>query len=175
MASGGYWNTNAENTIRLWNIHTGQLLTTFKDHTAPVFALAFVPNVHGIYSGTLASAGWDNTIRMWHPRTGQLQAIFEGHTAPIFALAFPPDTDGPYGKTLASASLDGTIQLRIADRARLTGTVGCQRRWCRKHLGSHLCCLALRGKFTRPQRRRHRKHFGFDYRCKSYPAIGGKL
>ena len=36
LASGGYWNSDAERTIRVWHIHTGQLMTTFENHTAPV-------------------------------------------------------------------------------------------------------------------------------------------
>ena len=102
LASGGYWSLDAESTIHLWDIHTGQLLTTVEGHTDPVFALAFSPD-----SGTLASAGWDNTIRLWHPQTGQLHRTFEGDTAPVLALAFLPDNYN----TLASVSLDSTIQL----------------------------------------------------------------
>ena len=102
LVSGGYWSLDAESTIHLWDIHTGQLLTTVEGHTDPVFALAFSPD-----SGTLASAGWDNTIRLWHPQTGQLHRTFEGDTAPVLALAFLPDNYN----TLASVSLDSTIQL----------------------------------------------------------------
>ena len=120
LASGGYWDSDAESTIRMWNIHTGHLLATFENHTVPVFALAFA-DIHNFNGITLVSAGWDNTIRIWDIHTGQSQAIFGEHTAPILALAFLPDTDGSDGKTLASASLDGTIQLRplIASVARI--------------------------------------------------------
>ena len=111
LASGGYWDSDAESTIRIWSIHTGHLLATFENHTVPVFALAFA-DIHNFNGISLVSAGWDNAIRIWDPHTGQSQAIFGEHTAPILALAFLPDTDGSDGKTLASASLDGTIQLR---------------------------------------------------------------
>ena len=111
LASGGYWSRDAESTIHLWNIYTGQLLTTIKGHTDPVFALAFLPEPDNIYGNTLASAGSDNTIRMWHPQTGELQGTFEGDTAPVLALAFLIDAHDTYGKALASASLNGTIQL----------------------------------------------------------------
>ncbi len=102
LASGGYWSPDAKTTIRIWNIHTGQLMTTVDGHTDPVFALAFSPN-----SETLASAGWDNTMRLWHPQTGQLKGAFESDTRPTLAVAFLPDNYN----TLASVSLDGTIQL----------------------------------------------------------------
>ena len=102
LASGGYWSLDAESTIHLWDIHTGQLLTTVEGHTDPVFALVFSPN-----SETLASAGWDNTMRLWNPKTGHLKGGFESDTRPVLALAFLPDNYN----TLASVSLDGTIQL----------------------------------------------------------------
>jgi len=102
LASGGYWSLDAESTIHLWDIHTGQLLTTVEGHTDPVFALAFSPN-----SETLASAGWDNTMRLWNPKTGHLKGGFESDTRPVLALAFLPDNYN----TLASVSLDSTIQL----------------------------------------------------------------
>ena len=110
LASGGYWSSDARNTIRAWNPHTGHLLSAFEDHTTPVFALAFSPDVR---SSILASAGWDKVVRLWHPQTGQLQATFESDTAPIVALMFLPDAKGGM---LASASLDGAIQLQPLTR-----------------------------------------------------------
>ena len=124
LVSGGYWSSDAEGTIRVWNTHTGHLLAVFENHTTPVFALAFA-DVHGFNGSCLVSAGWDNTIRIWDLHTEQLQAIFGDNTAPVLALASLLDIDGSDRKTLASASLDGTIQLRplTASLARIVSDI----------------------------------------------------
>lgn len=55
LASGG-----ADNTIRLWNPTTGQLLSTLRGHTDWVYSVTFSPD-----GNTLASGGGDNTVRLW--------------------------------------------------------------------------------------------------------------
>ena len=121
LASGGYWSAEAESTLHIWNPHTGQLLATVEDHTAPVFAFAFSSDAH---NETLVSAGWGNAIHIWDPHRGRLRAVVEGGPSPVVALAFLPEVytslrtpgqdrdPGTDGKLLASASLDGTIRLQ---------------------------------------------------------------
>jgi WD40 repeat protein len=53
-------------TIRLWDVHTGRPLKTLKDHTAPVWSVAFHPS-----GRTLASGSEDETIKFWDVQTGQ--------------------------------------------------------------------------------------------------------
>ena len=96
LASG-----SADDTIRLWNVNTGELIETFEGHTDVVSSVAFSPD-----GQTLASGSWDETIRLWNVNTGELIETFEGHTDVVSSVALSPD-----GQTLASGSGDTTIHL----------------------------------------------------------------
>ncbi|MBD2278081.1 MAG: WD40 repeat domain-containing protein [Dolichospermum sp. DEX189] len=66
LASGGYTQAMAiassVNTIKLWNVKTGNLLQTLKGHSDWVYpvALAYSPD-----GQTLASGSSDKTIKIW--------------------------------------------------------------------------------------------------------------
>ena len=49
-----------ENTIKLWNVRTGELIRTLEGHSKTIFALAISPDGQTIYSGSL-----DGTIKVW--------------------------------------------------------------------------------------------------------------
>ncbi|WP_414590263.1 WD40 repeat domain-containing protein, partial [Scytonema sp. PCC 10023] len=55
-----------DKTIKLWNISTGQQISTFTGHTDKVFSVAFSPD-----GKTVASASEDNTIKLWNISTGK--------------------------------------------------------------------------------------------------------
>ena len=84
-----------DNTVRLWDAETGNLLHTLIGHTDNVNSVAFSPD-----GNTIASAGgWaDETVRFWDTDTG----------SPLRTLAVHQDVDNvafsPDGKTLASVS-----------------------------------------------------------------------
>ena len=91
-----------ENTIRLWNVHTGESLGTLKGDNDGVSSLAF-----SINGGTLASGGYKNkAIQLWNTNTRELLRKLEGHTRSVNSVAFSPD-----GSILASGSWDKTIRL----------------------------------------------------------------
>ena len=96
LASG-----SADETIRLWNVNTRELIETLEGHTDAVTSVAFSPN-----GQTLASGSWDETIRLWNVNTRELIETLEGHTDVVTSVAFSPD-----GQTLASGSWDETIRL----------------------------------------------------------------
>ena len=60
LASGG-----SDNTVQLWNIVTGEPITTFTGHTNGINALTFSPD-----NRTLASGSADGTVRFWNIKTG---------------------------------------------------------------------------------------------------------
>ena len=90
-----------DDTIRLWDVPSGQLKATLKGHTAKISSVAFSPD-----GSTLASGSYDYTVRLWDVASGQLKATFEGHTHWIGSVSFSPD-----GATLASSSWGATVRL----------------------------------------------------------------
>jgi WD40 repeat protein len=89
------------NTVKLWDVTSGQCLATLRGHKRLVRVVAFSPD-----GKTLASASYDGTIRLWDVASRQLLALFKGHQDSVYALSFSPD-----GKTFASASGDRTFKL----------------------------------------------------------------
>ena len=96
LASGSH-----DNTVRLWNVSSGQPLKTLTGHTGGVHSVVFSPD-----GNTLASGSRDRTVRLWDAHTGQHRQTLTGHTDWVFNVVFSPD-----GNTLASGSRDGTIRL----------------------------------------------------------------
>ena len=96
LASG-----STDETIRLWDVNTSELIEILEGHTDDVTSVAFSPD-----GQTLASGSTDETIRLWDVNTGELLETLEGHRREVTSVAFSPD-----GKTLASGSTDDTIRL----------------------------------------------------------------
>ncbi len=95
LASGSW-----DQTVRLWDVDTEQLLHTLTEHTNEVVSVAFSTD------DTLASGDWDGTIRLWNPHTGKLKRTLTDHRGGITSVAFSPDDS-----ILASGSADQTIRL----------------------------------------------------------------
>ena len=94
LASGGL-----DNTIRLWNPHTGQTLAIL-NHPKTVSAVAFSPD-----GNTLASACQDHKVYLWNVRTRRLTKTLVGHEDQVYAVAYSRT-----GK-LASGGRDNTVRL----------------------------------------------------------------
>ncbi|MBO3460980.1 trypsin-like peptidase domain-containing protein [Aetokthonos hydrillicola Thurmond2011] len=97
LASGGF-----DNTITIWNVVTGQEISTLNGHSISVDSVAFSPNGKTLASGSSIS---DNTIKIWNVVTGQEISTLKA-TSNYNSVAFSPD-----GKTLASGSWDNTIKI----------------------------------------------------------------
>ena len=89
LASAGH-----DKIIKVWNLHTGELVNTLVGHTAWIEAIAFTPNNH------LISAGGDKTIKVWQLETGILDTLI-GHSDSIYSVAI-----SPCGDILATGSWD---------------------------------------------------------------------
>jgi WD40 repeat protein len=83
-----------KNTIKLWNINTGQENKTLTGHLGTVTAVAFSPD-----GKFLASGDQDQIIKLWDISSGREVSNLTGHSDDIDLIAFSPD-----GKTLASGS-----------------------------------------------------------------------
>ncbi|WP_392531313.1 protein kinase [Nostoc sp. C117] len=90
-----------DNTIKLWEVNTGQLISTLLGHSWSVVALAFTAD-----GETLISGSWDKTVKLWRVNTAEEIITLSGHTDSISAIAV-----NPVAQLIASGSRDKTIKL----------------------------------------------------------------
>ena len=92
----------ARQTITLSNTESGQILRTFKHHTAGVEDMAFSTD-----GKLLASASSDCTIKLWDLNSGaELASLYDVSIDKVWDIAFSNN-----GKMLASANGNGNVQL----------------------------------------------------------------
>jgi WD40 repeat protein len=96
LASG-----SEDNTVKLWDVETGQEVRTLSGHTGGVESVAFSPDGRRLASGSV-----DNTVKLWDVATGQEVRTLRRHNGGVWSVAFSPD-----GRLLASGSNDGTVKL----------------------------------------------------------------
>jgi WD40 repeat protein/serine/threonine protein kinase len=106
LASAG-----VDQTVKVWDLATGQELCTLRGHTASVTDVAFSPD-----SRRIATASHDDTVRIWNVDSGQELLTLHGHRQAVESVAFSPN-----GHWLASAGRDGTV--RLWDATPLEGPV----------------------------------------------------
>jgi small GTP-binding protein len=94
VVSGSY-----DNTLRVWDLETGQCRATFEGHTGAVRGIAVTPD-----GKTVVSGSDDNTLKVWNIESGKCLATFGGHQGVIGGVAITPD-----GKTVVSGSIDRTL------------------------------------------------------------------
>ncbi len=94
-----------DQTVRLWDVATGQALHTLTGHTDPVGSVAWSSD-----GRLLASSSGDQTVRLWDVTTGRQIRALEGHTDDISGISFSADS-----RILASKSGDGTVRLWKVD------------------------------------------------------------
>lgn len=114
LASG-----SEDDTIRLWDVKSGECFATIQTGADQVRGLAFSPK-----GEILAAAHKDGTVTLWDMNSLQLQRTLEGHTSEVYTVSFSPD-----GKTLASGGFDKTVRLWNVATGKLTKTLEGHTSW----------------------------------------------
>ena len=70
-----------DQTLRVWDVESGQCLRTLKGHTDWVSAVSLTPDGHRAVSGS-----WDKTLRVWDVESGQCLVITP-LSAPVRTIA----------------------------------------------------------------------------------------
>jgi WD40 repeat protein len=90
-----------DNTLKVWEVSTGQEVRTLKGHTSDVNAVAITPDGKHVVSGS-----HDRTIKVWEIASGREVHTLQGHSEGISAVAVTPD-----GQHIISGSYDSTIKV----------------------------------------------------------------
>ncbi|MEM7063576.1 MAG: serine/threonine-protein kinase [Cyanobacteria bacterium P01_B01_bin.77] len=104
LASGGW-----DDTVNLWDIHTGALTLSLTGHARGINGLAFSPR-----GQVLASCSDDDTIRLWNAGTGNLLHVLKGHRHDVTSVAI-----GRRGSLLISGSEDRTVGVWNLEQGKL--------------------------------------------------------
>ncbi|MFO1049757.1 MAG: WD40 repeat domain-containing protein [Geminicoccaceae bacterium] len=93
--------TSCDNTARIWDFDTGNLLQVLTGHTATIYFGVFSPD-----GNRVITVSGDNTTRIWDATSGQELQILREHLGPIYYVAHSAD-----GRLIATASGDKTARL----------------------------------------------------------------
>ncbi|RCH89026.1 hypothetical protein CU097_006939 [Rhizopus azygosporus] len=72
--------SSLDNTIKIWDLHSGQCLRTLFGHIQGIWGLDF-DKLH------IVSGSHDKTLRIWDTETGRCLYALEGHSSPVTAVA----------------------------------------------------------------------------------------
>ena len=90
-----------DQTARVWNAATGQVVAKLVGHSGDVYSVAFSPDGQRV-----VTASADKAARVWYATTGQVIAKLVGHSDDVNRVAFSPD-----GQLVATASFDRTARV----------------------------------------------------------------
>jgi WD40 repeat protein len=90
-----------DNTLKVWDLHSGAEQLTLTAHSSLVLAVAITPNGKHV-----VSASGDNTLKVWDLHSGAERLTLTGHSNWVEAVAITPD-----GKQVLSASWDNTLKV----------------------------------------------------------------
>ena len=89
-----------DNTVKLWNVASGEHLGTLKGHGDGVAFVGFLAD------GRIVTAGLDKTLKVWPADGGAATATFSGHQDYLTCAAV-----ARAGTLLVSGSFDKTVRL----------------------------------------------------------------
>jgi len=104
--SGSY-----DETLKLWDVHSGTEIRSFRGHTSEVLSVAFSPDGRYALSGSM-----DSTLKLWDVNGGTEIRTFTGHTSIVWSVAFSPNAQyalsGSHDKTLKLWDVNSGAEIR---------------------------------------------------------------
>lgn len=88
--------------IRVWDIHSGDLLHTLPGHLGDIASVAWSPK--GMLLASVGAA--DHMPRIWNTQTGELTDTLEQHMNTVWSVAWSPDS-----RWLATGNTDATVRV----------------------------------------------------------------
>ena len=102
-----------DNTLRVWDLESGQMLRALQGHSFSVTAVALSSDGRRAVSGSD-----DETLRVWDLESGQTLRTLQGHTRSVTAVALSSD-----GRRAVSGSDDETMRVWDLESGRTLRTL----------------------------------------------------
>ena len=120
---------SADNTIRIWDVESGEVLKILEGHEGDVTAVVFsnrlwastgspLPPPPPLVGGIVASASTDETIKLWNTETSEEIRRFLGHSGEVRDIDFSPDS-----KLLVSGGSDRLLKIWEVETGRELATL----------------------------------------------------
>jgi WD40 repeat protein len=93
--------SSEDNTLKVWNLKTGEEICTLKGHSLRAKAVSITPD--GNYA---VSASWDHTLKIWDLKNGREVRTLKGHSSAVHGVCVTPD-----GNYAVSASANKTLKI----------------------------------------------------------------
>ncbi|MBN1571325.1 MAG: DUF4062 domain-containing protein, partial [Acidobacteria bacterium] len=90
-----------DNTVRVWDLESGQCLPTMEGHSRLVYSVSITPDGRRAVSGSK-----DNTVRVWDLKSGVCLRTLEGHSRHVEIVNVTAD-----GRKAISGSFDETLRI----------------------------------------------------------------
>ena len=96
---------STDGTIKIWNVDSGDLITTFKKKVYLNQANCCNSCSFSRDSSVILSCFSDSTVKLWEIKTGNILKTFEEHSGEVYSVCFSPDE-----KLIVSTSVDKTMK-----------------------------------------------------------------
>jgi WD40 repeat protein len=90
-----------DNTAKIWDLETGELLHSLAGHTDGITSVAIAPDDSYIVTGSR-----DTTAKLWDTRTGECLCTFSGHNNVVTSVAINSSQ-----RQIVTSSLDGSAKI----------------------------------------------------------------